>query len=89
MLVVVEHYQKRPNSAISWYLQTVFKFRTVGHTRAHKVEPTEMCIDYDKLRQQEKIFFYDDILLFEDELADNGSAVLRVKIVRLGPAYLS
>ena len=56
------------------------------HPNTHKVEPTEMCIDYDKLRQQEKIFFYDDVLLFEDELADNGSAMLRVKIVR-APAH--
>ena len=52
------------------------------HTYIHKVEPTVTCIDYDKLRKQEKILFYDDVLLFEDELADNGSAVLRVKIVR-------
>lgn len=27
--------------------------------------------------------FYDEILLFEDELADNGSSVLSVKIVSI------
>lgn len=29
----------------------------------------------------EPILFYDDLVLFEDELADNGSSVLRVKVV--------
>ncbi|RWS12303.1 TIP41-like protein isoform X1 [Dinothrombium tinctorium] len=37
-------------------------------------------IDVDKLRQKEEILFYDDINLFEDELADNGVAKCSVKI---------
>lgn len=46
-------------------------------------EPTEDAIDYDLLKKQEKIFFFDDLVLFEDELADNGTAELRVKIVSM------
>ena len=38
-------------------------------------------INYEQLKQQEKIYFYDEVILFEDELADNGTAVLSVKIV--------
>ena len=37
----------------------------------------------EKLRKVEDILFYDVIDLFEDELADNGTAILNVKIVSL------
>ncbi|KAI6655023.1 hypothetical protein LOD99_2312 [Oopsacas minuta] len=45
-----------------------------------KIELTEEQINLEKLKQQEKILFYNDIILFEDELADNGVSILRVKI---------
>ena len=45
-----------------------------------KVEETSERIDYERLKQQEKIFFYDEAILYEDELADNGTSVLSVKI---------
>lgn len=34
----------------------------------------------DKLAQPDPILFYDDMILFEDELADNGISVVNVKI---------
>jgi type 2A phosphatase activator TIP41 len=37
----------------------------------------------EKLKKEEDILFYDEIDLFEDELADNGTAILNVKIVSL------
>lgn len=37
----------------------------------------------EKLKKVEEILFYDEIDLFEDELADNGTAILNVKIVSL------
>ncbi len=46
-----------------------------------QVTDTSDRIDYEKLKQQEQIFFYDEIILYEDELADNGTAVFSVKIV--------
>ena len=42
-------------------------------------------IDYEKLKVQEKILFFDEIILYEDELDDNGVAKLSVKIVRPSP----
>ncbi|RKP04874.1 TIP41-like family-domain-containing protein, partial [Thamnocephalis sphaerospora] len=42
--------------------------------------PTEKAIDYDRLRQREQILFFDDVVLFEDELADNGTALLTAKV---------
>merc|ERR1712241_401175 len=35
-------------------------------------------IDYEKLKVQEKILFFDEIILYEDELDDNGVAKLSV-----------
>ena len=45
-----------------------------------RVEPTKEQINLDKLKQQDKILFYNEIVLFEDELADNGVSILNVKI---------
>lgn len=42
---------------------------------------TEERIDYERLKKQENIAFYEEVILFEDELADNGEAILSVKIV--------
>lgn len=48
------------------------------------IEETTERIDLDKLRRKEKILFYKDVTLFEDELHDNGIAVCNAKI-RLMP----
>lgn len=42
---------------------------------------TEEKIDYEKLKIQEKILFFDEIILYEDELDDNGIAKLSIKFV--------
>jgi type 2A phosphatase activator TIP41 len=45
-----------------------------------QIEETDDKIELEKLKEHEKIFFYDDVTLFEDELADNGCAVMNVKV---------
>ena len=47
-----------------------------------QVTPTEEKIDVEKLKVREQIMFYEEITLFEDELADHGCAILTVKMVR-------
>ncbi len=47
---------------------------------------TEEKIDLDRLRVPEPMLFFDEVVLFEDELADNGDSFLSVKVVRLQPA---
>merc|ERR1719411_584785 len=42
--------------------------------------PTDQRINYEKLREKERILFYDEVILFEDELDDNGCSKLSVKI---------
>lgn len=48
-----------------------------GNPREDRI-PTERLVPGPNA---EPILFYDDLVLFEDELADNGSSVLRVKVV--------
>lgn len=43
-------------------------------------EETQLRIDLERLKQKEKILFYHDLSLFEDELHDNGVASCSVKI---------
>ncbi|XP_008481997.1 TIP41-like protein [Diaphorina citri] len=44
------------------------------------IEKTSLQIDLEKLKQREKIHFYQDLILYEDELHDNGIAKCSVKI---------
>lgn len=54
-----------------------------------QVEETTEGIDYSRLKQQEKIYFYDDVILYEDELADNGTALLSAKIVSVSLSLMT
>lgn len=58
-----------------------FTTNYTGTISGFKIEETNERIDIDKLRQRDKIMFYHDLTLFEDELHDNGIAVSSVKIV--------
>ena len=61
-----------------WTFSTDYQGTLLGDW---KIEPTNVKIDLNKLMQKEKILFYNDLTLFEDELHDNGTALLSVKIV--------
>lgn len=50
-------------------------------------QETETEIPLSLLRRPDPILFFDDVILYEDELADNGIAMLSVKI-RVMPARL-
>lgn len=52
-----------------------------------KVSKTSERIDIEKLKAREQIMFFDDVLLFEDELHDHGVSMISVKIV--SPARVS
>ena len=61
------------------------KRTTQGYLILTKVRPvnkrTISGIDYERLKLREKILFFDEVILYEDELDDNGCAVLSAKIV--------
>lgn len=46
-------------------------------------------IDYNRLKQQDPILFFDENILYEDELGDNGISIISVKLVRAIYAFLS
>ena len=50
-------------------------------------QPTEKPIPLELLRRPDPILYFNDIVLYEDELADNGIAMLSCK-VRVMPARL-
>ncbi|EIE84533.1 hypothetical protein G6F46_010803 [Rhizopus delemar] len=49
--------------------------------------PTSM-IDIDRLKRPEPILFYDENILYEDELADNGTAMLTVRLRVMPTCFL-
>jgi len=51
-----------------------------GDSSSGKWQPTTERIDYEKLKEKERILFYEEVILFEDELDDNGCSKLSAKI---------
>lgn len=61
-----------------WTFSSEYKGTISGPT---EVKHTEERIDIEKLKQKEKILFYQELMLYEDELHDNGIASSTIKIV--------
>lgn len=61
-----------------WTFCTAYQ-GSIGET--FKVEATDLRIDLTKLMRKERILFYHDLTLYEDELHDHGISVCTVKIV--------
>lgn len=61
-----------------WSFTTTYQGTSNDSIRA---EPTDERLDIFKLMQKERILFYQDLTLFEDELHDHGIAACSVKIV--------
>jgi type 2A phosphatase activator TIP41 len=66
-----------------WTFATDYAGSLLGNV---SVEPTEEQIDIERLKGREKIQFYADIPLFEDELHDCGCSMTSVRI-RVMPTY--
>lgn len=79
--------EARPSSASSQSDPMIDIHHTDDDTRTSeedrltiRVEETDERIDVNKLKQREEILFYDDVTLYEDELADHGTAQYSVKV---------
>jgi len=53
---------------------------SITHEKELRIEETQDKIDYEKLKIEERILFYDEVILYEDELDDNGVSKLSTKI---------
>ncbi|KAF2836129.1 TOR signaling pathway protein-like protein TipA [Patellaria atrata CBS 101060] len=69
-----------------WSYSTDFK-GTVTSPNGSTFEPSETLIPLALLKRPDPILFFDDVMLYEDELADNGIAMLSCK-VRVMPARM-
>ncbi|KAF4555544.1 Type 2A phosphatase activator TIP41-like protein [Elsinoe fawcettii] len=64
-----------------WSYSTDFKGSTTGAPAEWQATTNEENpVRTDLLARQDPIMFFDDVMLYEDELADNGIAVMSVKI---------
>lgn len=85
----IQHRQNKPDVKLTddavasmvkpydWTYTPAYK-GTEGNRR--QFAASEAQIPVKKLKQQDPILFFDDVILYEDELADNGISVLQVKI---------
>ncbi|XP_077198148.1 TIP41-like protein [Paroedura picta] len=63
-----------------WTYTTDYKGTLLGDSLQLKVSATTEHIDTEKLKAREQIMFFEEVLLFEDELHDHGVSSLSVKI---------
>lgn len=75
-----EFIDKEVVKPFDWTFTTEYKGTVEGDEFTSLVEPTEDRIDLERLKMKERILFYDDVCLYEDELGDNGTSMLSVKI---------
>ncbi|XP_029375358.1 TIP41-like protein isoform X2 [Echeneis naucrates] len=61
-----------------WTYTTDYRGTLIGEVV--QVTETAERIDMEKLKAREQIMFFDDVLLFEDELHDHGVSMISVKI---------
>ncbi|XP_061618148.1 TIP41-like protein [Phyllopteryx taeniolatus] len=63
-----------------WTFTTDYRGTLIGEELQIKVTETTERINLEKLRAREQIVFFDEVLLFEDELHDHGVSMISVKI---------
>lgn len=67
-----------------WTYSTKYNGTNLSTDKSLVFSPTTSeSIDIEQLKKPDPILFYDENILFEDELADNGTAVLTTKVVRI------
>ncbi|XP_068600826.1 TIP41-like protein [Brachionichthys hirsutus] len=63
-----------------WTYTTDYRGTLIGEGMQIQVTKTTERIDLEKLKAREQIMFFDEVLLFEDELHDHGVSMISVKI---------
>ncbi|XP_029029159.1 TIP41-like protein isoform X2 [Betta splendens] len=63
-----------------WTYTTDYRGTLIGESMKIKVTETAERINVEKLKAREQIMFFDEVLLFEDELHDHGVSMISAKI---------
>ncbi|OUM67602.1 hypothetical protein PIROE2DRAFT_39870, partial [Piromyces sp. E2] len=71
-----EEEKKKIQRPYDWTFTTNFR----GKIENTEAEVTKEQIDMKKLMRRDPILFFDQVILYEDELADNGIATLDAKV---------
>ena len=61
-----------------WSYSTDFKGKVSSDS--HPFQPSDKPIPLELLKRPDPILFFDDVMLYEDEMADNGITMLSCKI---------
>ncbi|CDH52482.1 type 2a phosphatase activator tip41 [Lichtheimia corymbifera JMRC:FSU:9682] len=69
-----------------WTYTTAYRGTLNDKAVFHEAE--EPSIDVARLQKQEPILFYDENILYEDELADNGTTILSVRLRIMPSCFL-
>lgn len=89
-------FANRVHKPYDWTYTSTYKGTVIGPAEDEIQDPTSPkfevsatteTIDIEKLKRREDIIFYEDITLYEDELADHGVSKYSVK-VRAMPSYV-
>ncbi|KAL0477369.1 type 2A phosphatase activator TIP41 [Acrasis kona] len=76
---------------IDWTFTTLYKgsMSIKGSENQPVIEDTTEGVDYERLKRRDPILFYDELVLYEDELHDHGTGQLSVKTRFMGEyAYI-
>jgi len=82
--------QREEHKNWDWTYTTMYRGTVVpgrSMAAAASVQSSEERIDIARLKQPDPILYWDDAVLYEDEVSDNGQATLSVKI-RVMPTCL-
>jgi len=85
-----EHVQEEIKEVVKpfdWSYSTDYKGTVTSAEGGNEFEPSENQIPLALLQRRDPILLFDDVMLYEDELADNGITLLSCKI-RVMPARL-
>ncbi|KAI9352172.1 TIP41-like family-domain-containing protein [Obelidium mucronatum] len=61
---------------------------SVGGANSLKFQNTQARINIDMLKRNEPILWYDEVVLYEDELADNGACMLTARVRVMPSCFL-
>jgi len=85
-----EHVQEEIKDVVKpfdWSYSTDYKGTVTSAEESNQFQPSEKPIPLALLERRDPILLFDDVMLYEDELADNGITLLSCKI-RVMPARL-
>ncbi|XP_056141041.1 TIP41-like protein [Lampris incognitus] len=77
---VDSEHTKEVGKRYDWTYTTDYKGTLLGGDIQMRVVETSERINMEKLKAREQIMFFDEVLLFEDELHDHGVSMISVKI---------